>query len=105
ALRRPTQAARLFGAAEATLTALGTGVWPSNLADYRRWSRIAQAALRAEAWTSEWNTGSLLGCDAVLRSEAEEHPRGSGRQSNAAASSLTRREREVAELAAQGLSN
>jgi non-specific serine/threonine protein kinase len=105
AMRRPTQAARYFGAAETTLTALGTGVWPSNVADYRRWSRIAQAALRAEAWTSEWNTGCLLGCDAVLRSEAEEYPRGSERHSTAASRSLTRREREVAELAAQGLSN
>jgi non-specific serine/threonine protein kinase len=105
AMRHPTQAARLFGAGEAALSALGTSVWPSNLADYRRWSRIVHAALGAEAWISEWNTGCLLGTDAVLGLEVEE-PRGaSSARSSAPVDALTRRERDVAELAAQGLSN
>jgi non-specific serine/threonine protein kinase len=101
ATRQPAHAARLFGAGDATLSALGTGMWPSNLADYRRWSRIAQAALGEEAWTTEWTTGRLLGCDGVLHSE----PRQTAAQSSVPADALTRREREVAELAAQGLSN
>ena len=101
--RRPTAAARLFGAGEAELAAMGSGVWPSNRADYQHWSRIAQGALGPEAWSAAWNDGSLVGADSVLHEATADSDRGEPPPERAAG--LTRREREVAELAAHGLSN
>jgi DNA-binding NarL/FixJ family response regulator len=91
-----------LGAGEAALEALGSAVWPSNRADYQRWARIARGALGAEAWTSARATGSLLGVEAVL-DQAASLPVAGGKR--ASVIELTRREREVAQLAAQGLSN
>jgi predicted ATPase/DNA-binding CsgD family transcriptional regulator len=104
--RRPSEAARLFGAGDAALARLGSMVWPSNRADYQHWLRIVQGALGEQAWHVEYTTGGLLGPEGALEAT---------RSSDAAvnrpsrvsedATRLTRREREVAQLAAQGLSN
>jgi non-specific serine/threonine protein kinase len=104
--RRPSEAARLFGAGDAELARLGSTVWPSNRADYQHWSRIAQGALGEQAWHAEYTTGGLLGAQGVLETTAinDGAPVGASRVSDAAGQ-LTRREREVAHLAAQGLSN
>jgi predicted ATPase/DNA-binding CsgD family transcriptional regulator len=108
AQRRPAEAARLFGAGEAALEAVGSAVWPSNRADYQHWARIARGALGAEAWTAAWTSGGLLGAESVVDEAvgwelAAADPAAVRRSS--AAFDLTRREREVAQLAAQGLSN
>src|SRR5262249_17515832 len=104
--RRPSEAARLFGAGDTLLARLGSTVWPSNRADYQHWLRIVQGALGEQAWHAEYTTGGLLGLEGVLattdRSDAA--PNRTSRGSDAA-EQLTRREREVAQLAAQGLSN
>jgi non-specific serine/threonine protein kinase len=106
AQRRPTEAARLFGAGDAALARLGSAVWPSNRADYQHWLRIVRGALGEEAWRAEYTTGGLLGPEGVLETTGSSDA-ATNRTSrpNDAATQLTRREREVAQLAAQGLSN
>jgi non-specific serine/threonine protein kinase len=104
--RRPSEAARLFGAGDAALVRLGSTVWPSNRADYQHWLHVAQGALGAQAWHAEYTTGELLGAEGVLEA-ASSSDATANRTSRVtdASTQLTRREREVAELAAQGLSN
>jgi non-specific serine/threonine protein kinase len=48
--RRPSEAARLFGAGDAALARLGSTVWPSNRADYQHWLRIVRSGLGEQAW-------------------------------------------------------
>ena len=107
--RRPAAAARLFGAGEAALEALGSAIWPSNRSDYQHWARIARAAMGPEAWLAEWSAGRTLGAEPLLQEVLSgpglarvdvQPPQGTFRLSE-----LTRREREVAQLAARGLSN
>jgi non-specific serine/threonine protein kinase len=104
--RRPSEAARLFGAGDAALARLGSTVWPSNRADYHHWLRIVQGALGQQAWHAEYTTGGLLGWEGVLEATGSSaaDPNRTARPADAA-DQLTRREREVAQLAAQGLSN
>jgi non-specific serine/threonine protein kinase len=106
--RRPAEAARLFGAGEAALAALGSTVWPSNRADARHWTRVARAALSAETWRAEFSTGAALGPEPLVEAALSGTAPGVELARPVRASSafnLTRRERQVAQLAAQGLSN
>jgi non-specific serine/threonine protein kinase len=102
--RRPSEAARLFGAGEATLARLGSAVWPSNRADYQHWLRTVQGALGEHAWRAEYTTGGLLGPEGVLETTTIRDA-APNRTIGPAVAQLTRRELEVAQLAAQGLSN
>lgn len=104
--RRPSEAARLFGAGDAALARLGSTVWPSNRADYQHWLRIARGALGERAWHAEYTTGGLLGPEGVLEAtRIRDAALDRISRSSDAVTRLTRREREVAQLAAQGLSN
>jgi len=106
--RRPAEAARLLGAGEAALDALGSAVWPSNRADAQHWARVARAALSPDAWRAEYAAGATLGIERALEEALSGDVRGPASpaaRSRAAVSALTARERQVAELAAQGLSN
>ncbi|MBV9893163.1 MAG: hypothetical protein JO020_03235 [Chloroflexi bacterium] len=106
--RRPVDAARLFGAADGALDLLGTEVWPSNRADYQHWERIAKAGAGARAWQDAWTSGGTLGIDRLVDDLLRMPSEGvatvtTGSQSRV--DELTPRERQVAELAARGLSN
>jgi tetratricopeptide (TPR) repeat protein len=103
--RRPSEAARLLGAGDAALTRLGRTVWPSNRADYQHWLRIVQGALGEQAWHAEYTAGGLLGVEGVLESPGlldDDLAIGRFSRVGDAAAQLTRREREVAQLAGAG---
>jgi non-specific serine/threonine protein kinase len=99
--RRPVEAARLFGAADGALEALGATVWPSNRADFQHWERIARAAVGPSVWQDAWSAGRIAGIDAVVNNVMT----GTSVGTPAAFSGLTPRELQVAQLAARGLSN
>src|SRR5712692_1430990 len=61
-----TDNARLFGAGDAALTALGSVVWPSNRADYQHWDKIARAAIGTGAWADAWITARALGVETLV---------------------------------------
>jgi DNA-binding CsgD family transcriptional regulator len=106
--RRPAEAARLFGAGEALLEVLGSTVWPSNRADYQHWQRIARASLGASGWEEAWTSARALGTDLIVEEVLPPHQDVSAltsRRPAARVDQLTPREREVAQLAARGLSN
>ena len=106
--RRPAEAARLLGAGEAALDALGSAVWPSNRADAQHWARVARAALSPDVWQAEYAAGVALGPERTLEAalDVDVHgPQSSPGRHRAGLSELTARERQVAQLAAQGLSN
>jgi DNA-binding CsgD family transcriptional regulator len=106
--RRPADAARLLGAGEAALDALGSAVWPSNRADAQHWARIARAALSPDVWRAEYAAGAALGIEQTLEEALagdRNGPPPPPEHRRAGLSELTTRERQVAQLAAQGLSN
>ena len=104
---RAADAVRLFGAGEAALEALGAGIWPANRADCERWESRARHKLGPAAFERARAEGQLLSVEhattlvlgrgaagAAMHHPAQHKPLG-----------LTPREREVAQLAARGLTN
>ena len=63
---RAEDAARLLGAGEAALTALGSELWPSNRADHERTVARARAALGAAGYRAARAEGQQLGVDEAL---------------------------------------
>ena len=53
-------AARLFGASDAALEALGAAIWPSNRSDYERCLARARGALDPEVFGAAWDAGRSL---------------------------------------------
>jgi non-specific serine/threonine protein kinase len=104
------RAAWLFGKAQASLDAVGASVWPSNLPDYHRYLADTRAQIDRDAFARAWDDGakaSLADALAVVRRIAPA-PNPNSSQPPAEEKDpdgLTRREREVAALAAQGMSN
>jgi len=106
--RRPAEAARLFGVGEAALEALGSVVWPSNRADYQHWDKIARAAIGTRAWEDAWTSARALGLDSMVENVLNADLANMGSvltQTISWVDELTPREREVAQLAARGLSS
>ena len=106
------RAARLFGAAQAVQLSIGTSLHAlGHLAElHELYEPVARAALGDEAF--EWELAAGMGLefeeavDYALDERPQEPVADARAQSDAAkAAGLTRREREVAELIGQGMSN
>jgi DNA-binding CsgD family transcriptional regulator len=99
-------ALRIAAAAQALREAIGTPLGPGALEIYERWLSEARAALRPEDATAAWESGRSLGLDQVIVEVMQFDPsRVSVSRNTDALSPLSAREREVAALLAQGLSN
>ncbi len=66
ALRRPDRAARLFGAAQAFRTSLGTPLAPVARPVYERNLARARAQLDEPIWAAAWAEGQALSLDQVV---------------------------------------
>ena len=99
------RAATLFGAAEAARERLCTPLRPVERDRYGRFVAASRRSTNEAAWTSAWRAGRSLSLDAASdRALSPEDPRTDTAQKRAS-DPLTPREREVALLAAAGLSN
>jgi tetratricopeptide (TPR) repeat protein len=98
-LRQAELAARLFGAAEATLEQLGTSITPSNRADYQRARSELAARLTPEQLAARLAEGRQLSVEQALELGREL----ATLQTNAPpVAGLTNRELEIARLLARG---
>ncbi len=98
----PLEAARLFGAAAALLTRLGLARWPADEAKRDRDLARLRAALGAE-YDAAWNEGEALTVDNAVAYATR--ARGERKRPSSGWDSLTPMERQVVELAAEGLTN
>ncbi len=109
---QPVSAARLFGAAEALRERIGAVPWPLWLAEHERNVAATRARLGEEAFAAAWAAGRALAVDEALGEalgEREVAPPPAALPARAAGPAsvdpLSAREREVAVLIAQGLTN
>jgi DNA-binding CsgD family transcriptional regulator len=107
---RPERAAGLMGAARHALTAVGSSLaaFPYLLKDHLRCETALRAKLGDRAFETAVDRGALLGIDKIIAlATGKENERTPARDSgpDAGASPLTPRERQIAELIAQGMSN
>jgi predicted ATPase/DNA-binding SARP family transcriptional activator/DNA-binding CsgD family transcriptional regulator len=107
------KAARLFGAAEALREAMGVGQWAALRTLEEPYLVGARSRLKEGAWTKAWEEGGAMSMEraieyalseddsSTIATRTPEHTS----SATARALALTRREREVARLVAQGLTN
>jgi predicted ATPase/transcriptional regulator with XRE-family HTH domain len=72
---RAESAARLFGAAEATLETLGAELWPSNRGVYERSVAAARTALDPAVFEAAWKAGRQLALDQVIKTAIDGNTR------------------------------
>ena len=110
----PVRSARLWGAAESMLDALGLGLGPAERYFYEPYFTVARTRLGEEAFEMAWADGRSMTLEGAieyaLSSEEETTlPTGFAPEAQPTAAEppdkLTRREREIATLAARGLTN
>lgn len=109
----PLRAARIWGAAEALRDASGASISPAWQASYEAKVAAARAEADDTAWTAAWAEGrSMTLREAVeyalsppLPAEAPTGHREPPTPTGVRSTELTRREREIAFLVAQGLTN
>jgi non-specific serine/threonine protein kinase len=106
AKRQSADAGRLVGAGEAALAALGTRPWPANRLEVDRSLARARAGRSGAAFAAARAEGGLLPLEHVVASAlAESRADAPPARPGAGGHRLTPREREAAQLAAQGLTN
>jgi non-specific serine/threonine protein kinase len=107
----PERAARLFGAADALLDSIDATVWPIDRAEQERNQSAIRARLSENVFAAAWEAGHTLSPEAVMReasaaisavTEAPEDTIGAVPTSTVR---LTRRERDVLCVLAEGYSN
>jgi DNA-binding CsgD family transcriptional regulator/tetratricopeptide (TPR) repeat protein len=107
------RAARLFGAAEALREAMGVGPWAALHALEEPYLVGARSQLEEGAWAAAWEEGRAMSMEPAIEYALSEDDsstiatRTPEQTSSATARTpaLTRREREVARLVTQGLTN
>ena len=106
------RAAQLFGLAEALRELAGATIWPANTADYQRSLTVLRSQPDQAGLDEAWATGRALPADRTIAELlAEESPAVPGDPAGHPGLNpglhlgLTRRERQVALLVAQGLTN
>ena len=106
------RAAQLFGLAEALRELAGATIWPANAADYERSLTVLRSQPDQAGLDEAWAEGRALPADRTIAELlAEEPPAVPGDSAGHPGLDLdlhlglTRREREVALLVAQGLTN
>jgi DNA-binding NarL/FixJ family response regulator len=105
--RRHRRAATLLGAAEVLWTDIGTSItaFGHYLDHHNACERRIRAALGDTAFTGAFREGQVMTYQEAIAYALDERPRPAGRPRHEPHAPLTRREREVAGLLADGLSN
>ncbi|HSA99772.1 MAG TPA: tetratricopeptide repeat protein [Anaerolineales bacterium] len=101
------EAAKIFGHAESVRAPIGSVIDPADQPEYRRIISGLRSGLGQEAFAALWAEGAVMRLEEVIKcalSESEAAA-GSTRADKEKFGGLTRREREVAALIAQGKSN
>jgi predicted ATPase/DNA-binding NarL/FixJ family response regulator len=105
--RMHRRAAILLGAAEALRTSQGATIasFRHLVVHHERCERQTRAALGQAAFTDAVDDGRSLAADEALRYAVDERRTSAPPSSDGTSTPLTRREREIAELVARGMSN
>ena len=108
--RQPVRSASLWGAAEALRETIGTDFSPLERRTFQPYIAAARAQAEDAAWEMAWQEGRAMSTEVAieyaLSKEENAHATTPERQSiEAQATTLTRREGEVAVLVARGLTN
>lgn len=101
--RRAERAAQLYGAAQALRDAMGSPMHASAIDEYEQHVDGVRNTLGGESFTLAWNQGQQLSLEQAIAYARATEVRISTMDQPATA--LTPREREIAMLLAQGLSN
>jgi len=108
----PVRAIRLWAAEESLRAAMGIPHMPAELSFYERYFKVARDQLDDAAWETAWSEGRAMDVEAAVEyalSEEEPAPAETSapeeQPGDEPPGGLTSRQREVAALVAQGLTN
>ena len=101
------RAAILMGAAEALGRSLGSSSvqFPTLLVHHEDCERVTRRALGERAFEAARREGAVLGFEDAVAYGLGEHPQAATPPAGSSTTGLTKRERQVADLVAQGLTN